>query len=335
MTWPRPGRCITDQVLRCEMAAAELGGAAERAVPLGPRTTYRVGGSALVAVTVSSLSQLEDVAAIVAKTGVDTLVVGRGSNLLVADEGFLGLAIFLSGSFDSVSFDSVSGDGVSGDGVSGEGLRVIAGGAARLPVVARQTVTQGLIGFEWAVGVPGSIGGAVRMNAGGHGSDMARSVVSAQVADLARGVVETWDANGLRFGYRSSAIGPQHVVIAATLELEPGDRKRSMVLLDEIVAWRRAHQPGGSNAGSVFTNPPGDSAGRLIDEAGGRGLRVGSAAVSMKHANFIQCDPGGCAADVWSLMNQLRQLVVKAGGPDLHPETTCVGFPGLEVGGPC
>ena len=205
-------------------------------------------------------------------------------------------------------------------------------------MVARQTVRAGLTGFEWAVGVPGSIGGAVRMNAGGHGSDMAATLVAATLVDLAGGgdgVGRVVPAADLALGYRRSAVGAGDVVVSATLALAPGDRAAGERTLSEIVAWRRENQPGGQNAGSVFTNPPGDSAGRLIDAAGCKGLRRGSAEVSAKHANFFQADPGGSADDVVALMAEVRRRVRDQSGVDLVPETRMVGFldpqPDLEI----
>ena len=305
-------------------AAARLGPLARRDVPLGPLTTYKVGGRAALLVEAASPADLAAVAGAVAATGLPTLVVGRGSNMLVADAGFPGLAVVLAGEFAAVDI---------------EGTTVRAGGAALLPVVARQTVRAGLTGFEWAVGVPGSIGGAVRMNAGGHGSDMAATLRSAAVVDLAAGsgATEEIPAADLAFGYRRSAVGPGRVVVAATLALAAGDREAGERELSEIVAWRRANQPGGQNAGSVFTNPPGDSAGRLIDAAGCKGLRRGSAEVSPKHANFFQADPGGSADDVLALMDEVRRRVRDHSGVDLVPETRLAGFadrqPQVEVEG--
>jgi len=187
-------------------------------------------------------------------------------------------------------------------------------------------VKAGLSGFEWAVGVPGSIGGAVRMNAGGHGSDMAESLVGVRVFDLRSGKDGAVPAAALDLGYRRSAFGPHSLVTEATLGLHPGDRAASEALLSEIVQWRRTNQPGGQNAGSVFTNPPGDSAGRLIDAAGCRGRRRGTAEVSPKHANFIQAGPGGSADDVFALMVEVRDAVEADSGIRLHPETVMVGF---------
>lgn len=280
-------------------------------VPLGPRTTYRVGGAAAVVVTAISSGDLAAVRDAVVSSGVPVLMVGKGSNLLVADAGFPGLVLVLGEPFEGAQL---------------RGTRALVGGAAPLPVLARRTAAAGLTGFEWAVGVPGSVGGAVRMNAGGHGSDMAAVVARVRVLDTAGGEDGWVPGTALDFGYRHSSITPTQVVVEAELALADGDRARSEALVADIVRWRRANQPGGQNAGSVFTNPPGDSAGRLIDEAGLKGLRVGTAVVSDKHANFIIAEPGGRAGDVWSLMTEIGRRVLDAHGIQLEPETRLVGF---------
>lgn len=289
---------------------AELGVRARRSVPLGPLTTYRVGGRAALLVTVDDHDALARLASLTAGHDIPVLVVGKGSNLLVLDGGFPGVAVHLGDDFGRIDID---------------GSNVIASGAAALPVVARRTAAAGLTGFEWAVGVPGSVGGAVRMNAGGHGSDMAASLQSIRVVDLGSGFDGEMSVAELDLGYRRSALRPSAVVTEASLRLAPGVPRDCQVEIDRIVRWRRAHQPGGANAGSVFTNPPGDSAGRLIDAAGCRGLRVGTAEVSTKHANFIQADAGGSADDVLALMDDVRARVRARFGVELHPETHVVG----------
>lgn len=289
--------------------------------PIGPLTTYRVGGPARRFVTVAGDAQLIALARVLAVAPLPVLVVGRGSNLLVADSGFDGVAVQLGPSFSEVEVGEIAG---------GEAV-VRAGGAALLPVVARRTVAAGLTGFEWAVGVPGSVGGAVRMNAGGHGSDMAASLVGVRVVDLSLGEDGVVTPSALALGYRTSLIAPHQVVAWAELRLAVGDRAASEAELAEIVRWRREHQPGGPNAGSVFTNPPGDSAGRLIDAAGCKGLRVGTAEVSTKHANFIQADAGGSADDVRALMVEVQARVMAHSGVSLHAETCLIGF---DEGGP-
>ena len=294
-----------------EATAAALGDLVERDAPLGTLTTYRVGGRAALLARIEDHEGLRAVAGAVHATGVEVVVVGKGSNLLVADSGFPGLAIVLGDAFAEIEV---------------AGTEVEAGAAAALPVVARRSVAAGLTGFEWAVGVPGSIGGAVRMNAGGHGSDMAAVLARVRVVDLRSGEDGWVPAPALELGYRRSSVLPHQLVVAARLRLAPGDVDRGNAEIAEIVAWRRANQPGGPNAGSVFTNPPGDSAGRLIDAAGGKGRRHGTAEVSTKHANFIQADEGGLAADVLALMGEVQDLVRAHAGVDLVPETRLVGF---------
>lgn len=291
--------------------AARLGPAVRQDVALGPLTTYRVGGTAALFLTTESIDDLREVAVALGGDRTPVLVVGRGSNLLVADSGFPGLAIALGRGFEQVTVDATV---------------VTAGGAASLPVVSRKTAAAGLTGFEWAVGVPGSVGGAVRMNAGGHGSDMAASLGRVRLVDLATGEDEWVDAALLDLGYRRSAVSSSQVVAEAELVLRPGDRDAAEAEIAEIVRWRRANQPGGQNAGSVFTNPPNDSAGRLIEAAGAKGLRIGTARVSERHANFIQADEGGSADDVWRLMRAVQAIVREETGVILEPETRLVGF---------
>ena len=294
-----------------DAAADALGERAVRNWPTAEASTYRVGGPAALMLVVDDVAELGVLSEVVRETGIDVLLVGNGSNLLVHDAGFPGLVVRL-------------GDGLAD--VAIEGTTVTAGGAALLPVVARRSVKAGLSGFEWAVGVPGSIGGAVRMNAGGHGSDMAASLRGVRVFDLRTGEDVEVESAALDLGYRRSSITRDQIVVSATLDLSAGDPEAGSAELSEIVRWRRANQPGGQNAGSVFTNPDGDSAGRLIDAAGAKGLRHGTAEVSDKHANFIQADPDGSADDVFALMVEVRDAVEAHVGVRLHPETVLVGF---------
>ena len=309
---------MTDLVTRLDRAGSALGSLARVSESLGPFCTYKVGGPAALFVEADSMADLERVAMVVAEHDLPTLVVGRGSNLLVADAGFQGLAVQLSDSFAGIDIDR-------------QAAIVSLGAAALLPVAARRTAAAGLTGFEWAVGVPGSIGGAVRMNAGGHGSDMAATLTAVSVFDLASGRPTQWTVDELDLSYRCSALGSRHLVLYAELALSAGDVETSEAEVSEIVRWRRANQPGGQNAGSVFTNPAGDSAGRLIDAAGLKGLRHGSAEVSTKHANFIQADPDGSADDVYQLIQQVRQRVEDQFGVVLHCENRLIGFEPLGL----
>jgi UDP-N-acetylmuramate dehydrogenase len=271
---------------------------------------------------VSSIDDLYLVSAVLAEVELPILVIGRGSNLLISDSGFKGLALTIGGLADYVDLPNRDED---------PGVEPIAlfGGSVALPVAARQSVARGLTGFEWGVGVPGSVGGAVRMNAGGHGSDMASSLTSVRMFHLRKGLEAHVNAVDLGLRFRGSALDDHHVVLSATVDLEwSNSPEASEAELQEVVRWRRENQPGGQNAGSVFVNPePGKvSAGAVIDELGMRGLRVGSAQVSEKHANFIQADVGGSAQDVVALMAEVRRRVRDERGYVLRSEIRLVGF---------
>ncbi len=304
---------------RLHRATADLGSHARIDEPLGPLTTYRVGGGAAIFVVPATRADLDEVAAVIARYELPVLVVGRGSNLLVADRGYDGVAISLA---------------ALADGIEIAGVEVYSGSAVALPVLARKTAAAGLTGFEWAVGVPGSIGGAVRMNAGGHGSDIAASLLRAEIFDLAS-LKCCWrpaDSLGLRF--RGSDLADHEIVLTAHLQLAAGDTDRSEHEIAEIVRWRRENQPGGQNAGSVFVNPiPGElSAGELIDSVGLRGFRIGGAFVSEKHANFIQAGEGATAADVKAVIEAVRERVARETGFELRSEVRLVGFAEIAAG---
>jgi UDP-N-acetylmuramate dehydrogenase len=297
---------------------ARLPGRVQRSAPFSELSTYRVGGPVAVLARVASDGDLAAVAEVAARHRPPLLVVGRGSNLLVGDDGFDGLALLLEGDFEALEV----GDATS----SGAPPVVRAGGALALPVLARRTAGAGLAGLEFFVGIPGSVGGAVRMNAGGHGRETADVLRRAWVVDvLASGDARSRPADELDLGYRHSAIRASEVVVAAELAVVPDDPIACEARVAEVVRWRREHQPGGANAGSVFRNPPGDSAGRLIDAAGLKGLRVGGAIVSSKHANFFQAEPGATAADVCGLLAEVRRRVADATGVELVPELLMVG----------
>jgi len=284
---------------------------AERDHALGELTTYRVGGRAALFSEPATTGDLEMLTSAIAETNIEVLVLGKGSNLLVADAGFAGLCVRLSESFATVELD---------------GDLVRAGGAGAYPVLARRTAAAGLAGMEWAVGIPGSVGGAVRMNAGGHGAETSDRLVACRVVSLRGGGEHVVPADALDLSYRHSSIGAGDVVIEASYKLEQGDVAESTARIAEIVRWRRENQPGGQNAGSVFTNPPHDAAGRLVEAAGLKGLRRGSAAVSDKHANFIQADPGGSADDVMRVIDEVRAGVAERLGVHLTTELQLVGF---------
>lgn len=294
-----------------EAAARLLGALAVRDAPLGARTTYRVGGTAALLVEAHTDADLRRVKTAVMETNLDVLVVGLGSNMLVADRGYDGVAVVL-------------GDGFVGVEIGEDHVR--AGGGASLPTMARRAAAAGLGGLEWAVGIPGSVGGAVRMNAGGHGSDVAGCLRTWRFVDLAGGPDGERTLADLRASYRHTSVAAAHVVTEATFDAHRADVAETEAKISAIVKWRRENQPGGQNAGSVFANPEGDSAGRLIDAAGLKGLRIGTAEVSPKHANFIQADPGGSADDVRALLREVQRRILEEYGVDLRTEVRMIGF---------
>ena len=304
--------------------AAQLLGPRVRAnVPIANLTTYRVGGNAALQFHVESLADLWHVSMVLTQCEIPVTVIGRGSNVLVSDEGFAGLVLTLGDFANEVMMPTEKGE-------PGTAASVRFGGGVALPVASRQSVAHHLTGFEWAVGVPGSIGGAVRMNAGGHGSDMASNLTSVRLFHLRKGIDCQVSALDLGLRFRGSALTDDHIVLSADLHLAWADSaEEGESRIAEIVRWRRENQPGGQNAGSVFVNPdPGKvSAGALIDQLGLRGLRIGSASISEKHANFIQADEGGKAIDVVRLMAEVKARVHEAHGYELRSEIRLLGFP--------
>jgi UDP-N-acetylmuramate dehydrogenase len=285
--------------------------------PFGARTTYRVGGLARAAVTLSSRRDLDELGPLIFDSDLPIVPFGNGSNLLVADGEHEVLAVHLDNELATLEWRDEA-----------DVVIVEAGAGADLPIAARRLARGGVVGFEWAVGVPGTFGGAVAMNAGGHGDDLAGSIVDAAI--WRGGVVETWSQGRLELGYRHSALRSGDVVLSVRLALRRGDVTAAEERIREVVRWRREHQPGGANAGSVFRNPPEDAAARLIEAAGCKGLRHGSAQVSDKHSNFIQVDAGGSADDVFALIGLVRSRVQESSGVSLVCENRFVGFKGAS-----
>jgi UDP-N-acetylmuramate dehydrogenase len=287
-------------------------------------STYRVGGPVAVLVRAKDVDALTTVAEVARRHRPRLLVIGRGSNLLMSDSGFSGLVVVLEGDFEAIDLPAESPQALRANT-----LTLRAGGAVPLPVLARRAAAAGLAGLEFYVGIPGSVGGAVRMNAGGHGRETVEVLQRAWVLDLLAGsgdpTASARDVVDLELGYRHSNLGPSEVVTAAEFTATPDDPAACEARVGEIVRWRREHQPGGQNAGSVFRNPPGDSAGRLIEAAGLKGLRVGGAVVSEKHANFFQAEAGATARDVLDLVAEVRRRVAKTSGVELVPELHVVG----------
>jgi UDP-N-acetylmuramate dehydrogenase len=279
---------------------------------LGSLTTYRFGGPARYLAEPPDRESLDRV--IAARADEPVLVLGRGSNLVISDSGFDGLVVRLVGEFERVTVD---------------GDLVEAGGAAWLPTVARRSVDAGLSGLEFYVGIPGTVGGAVRQNAGGHGSETREWLRSVDMVSVDDGTTVTLGVDALDMSYRHSNVRSDQIVIAATFRCGPGDTERGRELIATIVRWRKEHQPPAMyNAGSVFRNPAGDSAGRIIDSIGLKGFSVGGVRVSEKHANFFVADPDATAADLHRLVARIADIVEDETGIRLQPEIQFVGeFP--------
>ena len=284
-------------------------GVVSESVEIGSLTTYRLGGPARYFAEIADRSTLDVV--IEALDDEPVLILGRGSNLVISDRGFAGLVARLTGEFEQIEV---------------EVDRVVAGGAAWLPSLARETVAQGLRGLEFFVGIPGSVGGAVRQNAGGHGSETREWLVEAEVCSIRTGEVRRSGPDDLEMSYRHSSIGSDDLVLSATFRGETGDSEEGRELIASIIRWRKEHQPAAVyNAGSVFRNPPGDSAGRIIDALGLKGFSVGGVRVSEKHANFFVAAPDATASDLHELVTRVRARVASETGIDLTPEIQFVG----------
>ncbi len=293
-----------------DRAAAEQGIVARRDAPLAPMTTLRVGGPADRLVEPRSRAELIAALEAARQSVVPWLVIGNGSNLVVADAGVRGVVIRNRAR-----------------GVDHDGPRLTADAGAPMALVVKRATAAGLTGLEWGIAVPGTVGGAVWANAGAHGGEIRDRLVLVEAWDPASGEVAHLAHDACRFGYRESRFKHEPaVVISATFELAADDSAAVAGRVAAFQAQRQATQPlADQNAGSVFRNPPGDHAGRLIDAAGLKGVRLGSASVSTRHANFIVTDRAGRAADVRRLAEQVRSAVEEASGVTLELEIEFVG----------
>lgn len=303
-----------------EALAARLAGRVEVDHPLAMLTTYRLGGPAAVYVEPAGA---DDLVALGRALGdlraeglaVPMLSIGRGSNLVVSDRGWPGVALHLDGE----RFSWIKA-------LPGDGGGLTAGAGTALPLLANWATRRGLAGVEFLIAVPGSVGGAVRMNAGAHGREMVDCLQSAQVLNLRSLELADRGVETLGYGYRTSNLAEDDVVVRATLRLERQDVESVRARMERYRQHRAATQPGAlQNAGSVFKNPPGDHAGRLVEAAGLKGFRVGGAAVSDLHANFFVASAGARAQDVYDLVHEVRRRVSDAFGVELTPEIRFVG----------
>jgi UDP-N-acetylmuramate dehydrogenase len=278
---------------------------------IAPLTSYRLGGPARVLFEPATEDDLHALAAATNETGADLLVVGRGSNMLVSDRGFDGIAVRLGAGFRWSR---------------ARGTRIEAGAAMPLPSLAMLSLQNSLTGFEFAVAIPASFGGAVRMNAGAHGHETGEVLGEISLFLLAESRALVIPAHEAGFAYRTSRLPEGSIVTGATLELAPGEPAAITELMNEAKEWRRATQPINlPNGGSVFKNPPGDHAARLVEEVCGKGMSAGGARISEVHANFIVAEPGARADDVYTLIRRAQRMVRDATGIELEPELKLIG----------
>jgi UDP-N-acetylmuramate dehydrogenase len=254
---------------------------------------------------------LSAVARALRETGLPLLVIGKGSNLLVADEGFPGIVLRLGKEFRWAARD---------------GDILTAGAAMPLPALAGVALSHSLAGLEFGVAIPASLGGSVRMNAGAHGHSLDEVIGSVEVFLTSEDRVRVLSAEEAGFAYRETALPDGSIVVGAAVRLRPGDPMEIRSRMDEAREWRRATQPlAEPNCGSVFKNPPGDHAARLIESVGGKAMAVGGARVSEKHSNFIVAGPGASARDVSRLISMLRDRVLEQHGVELETEVQVAG----------
>jgi UDP-N-acetylmuramate dehydrogenase len=315
------GRMTADEKLRVGTdIQRRLGMKTSRDEPLARFTTMRVGGPADLFAEPRNLFELRGIARFARARDIPLSLIGRGSDLVISDAGIGGLVVV-----------------VRAQGLRVEGRRLVA--EAGVPMAKAATVSKeaGLSGLEFGLAIPGTVGGAVWANAGAHGSEM-RDVLREALVVTADGSEASLTPDELLMSYRETRLkhglpGRPEVVLSATFELEPADRETIAGRLDDIRRWRAANQPIGlKSAGSVFRNPEGDSAGRIIDELGLKGQRVGGAMVSPRHANFIVNADAARAVDVRLLAEGVRDAVIRERGIELRYEVEFAGDWDAAVG---
>lgn len=279
--------------------------------PLANHTTWRIGGPADLLIQPKDKASLILAVQVIHRHNIPWSVIGRGSNLLVRDRGIRGAVLKVAEGLSHCKF---------------RGQEVCVGAGYSMIRLTVEAGKKGLTGLEFAGGIPGTVGGAIYMNAGAHGSDLSRILKSAEVL-FDDGEVSVLTNEEMKFAYRTSLLQTKKgIVLEATFQLREGDRKEIAAVLATNKDRRRRTQPLQMPcAGSVFRNPPGDHSGRLIEAAGLKGFQIGGAQVSEMHANFIVNRGGATASDVLTLMDHVRRTIMEKYGVDLHPEVLVVG----------
>lgn len=276
-------------------------------------TTYRIGGPADVIVMPTCAEDVATTLRLAADEGLPVYVMGSGSNLLVSDYGIRGIVLRLGHWLGEVQIT---------------GTRVKAQAGTSLPKLAKMAADRGLSGLEWAGGVPGTVGGAVAMNAGAHGSDTSRTIVWAHLVTRS-GTRLSCTTQEMKFRYRQSELlrEENHIVLGAEFDLKEDDPQEILARMKQFAARRRRTQPlGMPSSGSVFKNPPGDYAGRLIEAVSLKGVQIGGAQISSVHGNFIVNTGNACAQDVLDLIKLARRRVHEEFGVTLELEVELVGW---------
>ncbi len=283
-------------------------------VPLAPLTTFRLGGPARLFLRAESVGDLAGLGAALDATGLPLLIIGRGSNMLVADAGWPGIVLHLGQHFRRIEVD---------------GQQLEAGASTPLPSLAARSAAAGLGGLAFAVAIPGSVGGGIRMNAGAHGSELGDLLLWAEVVSLADGAgaaPQRRKPGDIGMSYRRSGLPPDAVVTAARFALQPAAEADVRAEIDEARRWRRDNQPVNQpNCGSVFANPEDAAAGRVVELLGLKGARCGGARISEIHANFIVAADGARAADVLALIRHAMRRARDELGITLRTEVQLVG----------
>ena len=277
---------------------------------LDRHTTFKVGGPCKALLSVETTEELKAVLRLLTEEGEDFFILGNGSNLLVSDEGYEGYVIKLSGDFLNIRL---------------EGDCIVAGAGVLLSKVCTFARDNGLSGLEFAYGIPGTVGGAMVMNAGAYGGEM--KDVTESVSLLFKGEIVTRSAEEMQFGYRDSIIKhDDYIALETRFKLKKGSTEEIVAAMNDYMDRRRSKQPlEFPSAGSTFKRPEGAFAGKLIEDSGLKGFRVGGASVSVKHAGFVVNDQNGTAADIDELMKRVADKVKKDSGFVLEPEVIRIG----------
>lgn len=276
---------------------------------MSAHTTFKTGGVADVFVEPSGIEELKETLKLL--QGEPFYLIGNGSNLLVSDDGLRGIALHLAAGFDDITVKENT---------------LICGAAVTLSQIARTALDNALCGFEFAAGIPGSLGGAIVMNAGAYDGEMKQVVKRVTLMNYAGEIVEK-DAEEMQFSYRHSILKEQQwIVLEAVIALETGDKRKIKEKMDELAQKRREKQPlEYPSAGSTFKRPEGYFAAKLIEDAGLKGFRIGGAQVSPKHAGFVINEHNATSADIYALIKEIQRRVEKNAGVAIETEVICLG----------